>query len=54
MKELTAHPYYSRKNFKVKFLGKPGTGIHLLKENGKTSQGALQRKTYMIGKRLSA
>jgi hypothetical protein len=35
LKELTAHPYHSSKFVLIKYVGKPGTGIFLMRERAK-------------------
>jgi len=35
LKELTAHSYHSSKCVFIKYIGKPGTGIFLMRERAK-------------------
>ncbi len=37
----------------LNFIGKPGTGVHLLKERAKLHREHSERKVYALGKRLS-
>lgn len=43
MKELTKHPYYSSKILMLIIIGKPGTGIFLMKESAKLYKAHKQR-----------
>ena len=53
MKELTKNPYYSSKILKLIFIGKPGTGIFLMKESAKLYKAHKQRSSFTLSKRLA-
>ena len=53
MKELTKHPYYSSKSIKLIDIGKPGTGIFLMKEKAKLYKAHRQRSSFKLSKRLA-
>jgi hypothetical protein len=53
MKELTKHPYYSSKICTLIAIGKPGTGIFLMKEHAKLYKAHKQRSGFTLSKRLA-
>jgi hypothetical protein len=53
MKELTKHPYYSSKVIILIDIGKPGTGIFLMKEKAKLYKAHRQRSGFSLSKRLA-
>lgn len=52
MDELTKHPYFSRKISSLIHVGKPGTGIFLLKEKAKLQREPQERVKFTLSKRL--
>jgi len=50
--ELMKHPYHSRKHFALTVIGKPGTGVYLLRESAKVSKQIKDRKMFKLSKRL--
>jgi hypothetical protein len=54
LEELLKHPYHSRKLWKLTVIGKPGTGVYLLRESAKVSKEIKERKMFKIAKRLGA
>ncbi|TNV71108.1 hypothetical protein FGO68_gene4729 [Halteria grandinella] len=50
--ELMKHPYHSRKNLALILIGKPGTGVYLLRESAKVSKEIKDRKLFKLSKRL--
>ena len=51
--ELMKHPYHSRKVSLLIFVGKPGTGVYLLRESAKVSKEIKERKMFKLSKRLN-
>jgi hypothetical protein len=54
LEELMKHPYHSRKLFPLTLIGKPGTGVYLLRESAKVSKEIKERKMFKLAKRLGA
>ena len=54
LQELLKHPYHSRKLSWLTFIGKPGTGVYLLRESAKVTKEIKDRKMYTLSKRLGA
>ena len=52
--ELMKHPYHSRKISTLMFVGKPGTGVYLLRESAKVSKEIKNRKMFTLSKRVGA
>ena len=52
LEELLKHPYHSRKLWTLTDIGKPGTGVYLLRESAKVSKEIKDRKMYKVSKRL--
>ena len=52
MEELMKHPYHSSKSIDLTYLGKPGTGIFLMKERAKVYKSQSSRAKYELSKRL--
>ena len=52
--ELMKHPYHSRKFQHVTYVGKPGTGVYLLRESAKVSKEIKNRRMVTLSKRLGA
>jgi len=50
--ELMKHPYHSRKLWRLTVIGKPGTGVYLLRESAKVSKEVKERKMFKLSKRL--
>ena len=48
------HPYHSRKIQHVTYVGKPGTGVYLLRESAKVSKEIKNRRMVTLSKRLGA
>ena len=51
--ELKKHPYHSSKSSVLMPVGKPGTGVFLLKESAKLYKVPKERTSHMLSKRLS-
>lgn len=49
---LLKHPYHSRKVFLLTCIGKPGTGVYLLRESAKVTKEIKDRKMFKVAKRL--
>ena len=49
---LMKHPYHSRKTFSLIDVGKPGTGVYLLRESTNVSKEIKDRKMFKLSKRL--
>jgi len=54
LEELMKHPYHSRKLIQFMSVGKPGTGVYLLRESAKVSKEIKDRKMFKLSKRLGA
>lgn len=54
LQELLKHPYHSRKICRLTPIGKPGTGVYLLRESAKTTKQIKDRKMFKVSKRLGA
>ncbi len=54
LEELLKHPYHSRKMSRLTLIGKPGTGVYLLRESAKVSKEIKDRKMFKLSKRLGA
>ena len=54
LEELLKHPYHSRKLFQLIKIGKPGTGVYLLRESAKVSKEIKERKMFKLSKRLGS
>ena len=54
LQELMKHPYHSRKMSWVTVIGKPGTGVYLLRESAKVTKEIKDRKMFKLSKRLGA
>ena len=54
LEELMKHPYHSRKLSSVTCVGKPGTGVYLLRESAKVTKEIKNRRMVKISKRLGA
>ena len=54
LEELMKHPYHSRKLFCIIPVGKPGTGVYLLRESAKVSKEIKNRRMVTLSKRLNA
>lgn len=52
--ELQKHPYYSRKNSSLIVIGKPGTGVFLLKESAKLYKAQKNRSSFALAKRMAS
>ena len=52
LEELLKHPYHSRKLLRLTSIGKPGTGVYLLRESAKVSRQMKDRKMFTLSKRL--
>ena len=52
LEELLKHPYHSRNLFILTSIGKPGTGVYLLRESAKVSKEIKERKMFILSKRL--
>jgi hypothetical protein len=52
LEELMKHPYHSRKTILLIDVGKPGTGVYLLRESAKVSKEIKDRKMFKLSKRL--
>ena len=52
LEELLKHPYHSRKLIQLINIGKPGTGVYLLRESAKVSKEIKERKMFKLSKRL--
>jgi len=52
--ELLKHPYHSRKHLELTPIGKPGTGVYLLRESAKVTKQIKDRKMFKLSKRLGA
>ena len=50
--ELMKNPYHSRKTSSLIVVGKPGTGVYLLRESAKVSKEIKDRKMFKLSKRL--
>lgn len=51
--ELQKHPYYSRKIPLLIVIGKPGTGVFLLKESAKLYKATKPRTVHTLSKRMA-
>lgn len=54
LEELMKHPYHSRKLLIITYIGKPGTGVYLLRESAKVSKEIKNRRMVTLSKRLGA
>lgn len=52
LQELQKHPYHSSKILLLTLIGKPGTGIFLIKESAKLYKSQKNRTVHTLSKRL--